>query len=172
MRFSERNGIYLLEIPHSDLGPFYVYCMADPQRNGSAWTVFMNRYDGSVDFSRDWHGYKEGFGNLEGEFWLGLKYINALTTVTRHPQELWIEMEDWECEMGYAKYSSFALSDESNGFTINLLGGYRGNVGDSLSFHQGLKFATKDNDVKSSEVSCAATYKGGWWYNPESCHKR
>jgi len=31
----------------------------------------MRRMDGSENFAREWNDYKEGFGNLTGEFWAG-----------------------------------------------------------------------------------------------------
>jgi hypothetical protein len=31
----------------------------------------MRRYDGSVNFSREWDDYKHGFGSLKEEFWAG-----------------------------------------------------------------------------------------------------
>jgi len=45
-----------------------------------------------------------------------------------------------------------------------------GTAGDSLSYHRGFPFTTKDsdNDVLSS-ANCAVYNKGGWWYN--ACYK-
>ena len=45
--------------------------------------VFQNRYNGRVNFQREWLDYVEGFGNPGGEYWLGkyffnLKYIFAV----------------------------------------------------------------------------------------------
>ena len=37
--------------------------------------------------------------------------------------------------------------------------------GDSLTYHLGQKFSTRDQDNDaSSEGSCAVWYKGAWWY--------
>jgi len=70
-------------------GPFDVFC--DQTTAGGGWTVFQKRLDGSVDFYRGWADYKRGFGNLNGEFWLGLDKINRLTKLRNR---LRVELED------------------------------------------------------------------------------
>jgi len=39
--------------------------------------VLVRRMDGSENFTREWQGYKLGFGSLNGEFWAG-SYFNIV----------------------------------------------------------------------------------------------
>ena len=56
-----------------------VYC--DTLTAGGGWTVIQRRQDGSVDFlNRGWLEFEEGFGELTGEFWYGLRSIHCLTS--------------------------------------------------------------------------------------------
>lgn len=79
--------------------------------------------------------------------------------------ELRIDMADFNSESRYAVYKRFYIGDETTGYRLHVED-YEGTAGDSLtSHHNGAQFHTKDRDTSSS---CAARYKGGWWYN--DCH--
>jgi hypothetical protein len=47
--------------------------------NGDDWLVIQRRTDGSVDFNRNWQDYKNGFGDFNGEFWLGITCITFIS---------------------------------------------------------------------------------------------
>jgi len=156
------SGVY--KIDPDGLGEFEVYC--DQKTAGGGWTVFQKRRDGSVDFFRAWNDYKRGFGNLNGEFWLGLDKINRLTESSSN--KLRVDLEDVEGKTVFAEYSSFAVTSEKAKYQLSL-GSYSGTAGDSLTYHRGQAFTTKDRDNdQSGHRQCALSYKGAWWYN--NCH--
>ncbi|XP_028411128.1 microfibril-associated glycoprotein 4-like [Dendronephthya gigantea] len=157
---NKKSGIY--EINPDGKGSFKVFC--DMITSGGGWTAFQRRFDGSVDFYRGWQDYKQGFGNLSGEYWLGLDKIHRMTNILEN--ELRIDMEDTSGNTRYAHYDSFKLSSENEKYKLNV-GGYHGTAGDSLKVHNGMAFTTKDND--DAGYNCAVTYKGAWWYS--SCHQ-
>ena len=111
---SKISSVYTIDPDGS--GPFDVYCDQTTARGG--WTVFQKRLDGSVNFYRGWKDYKLGFGNLNGEFWLGLDKINRLTKSGRH--RLRVDLEDVTGKTAYAEYDHFAVSSERNKYQLTL----------------------------------------------------
>ncbi|XP_078356670.1 ficolin-2-like [Oculina patagonica] len=152
------SGVYTIDPDGS--GAFDVFC--DQTTAGGGWTVFQKRLDGSVDFFRDWAYYKRGFGNLNGEFWLGLDKIHRLTKTTKN--RLRVDLEDTAGKTAYAEYDMFAVTSERTKYKLSL-GSYSGTAGDSLSRHRGAPFSTKDQDNDTwKSGQCAVACKGAWWY--------
>uniref|UniRef100_A0A3Q1GEB6 Tenascin-like n=1 Tax=Acanthochromis polyacanthus TaxID=80966 RepID=A0A3Q1GEB6_9TELE len=160
------NGIYTsgeVEIfPQGKLGmPMLVYC--DMETDGGGWTVFQRRKDGSVDFFRGWKEYTKGFGDVNGEFWLGLESLHNLTTMAK--MSLRVDLRDQD-ESVFAQYSTFEVAKRNYKLTV---GGYTGTAGDSLTYHNNRIFSTKDRDPATFITRCAMSYRGGWWY--KNCHE-
>ncbi|NWT71556.1 FCN1 protein, partial [Prunella himalayana] len=141
-----------------------VFC--DMDTDGGGWIVFQRRWDGSVNFLRDWDSYKRGFGNQLTEFWMGNDNIHFLTSLG--PCELRIDLRDFENNYYFAKYASFRVLGESEKYRLVLGDFLGGNAGDSLSYHRDMPFSTTDRDNDMSSFNCATEYKGAWWYN--DCH--
>ena len=94
----------------------------DQTTAGGGWTVFQKRLDGSVNFYRGWADHKNGFGNLNGEFWLGLDKIHRLTkTKNRLP----VDLEDTAGKTAYAEYDMFAVTCERTKYQLSI-GTYSG----------------------------------------------
>ena len=115
---AKMSGLY--KIDPDGLGEFEVFC--DQKTAGGGWTVFQRRQDGSVDFFRGWNDYKRGFGNLNGEFWLGLDKIHRLTASRN--KKLRVDLEATATIL-LAEYSSFAVANEKAKYQLTV-GGYSG----------------------------------------------
>ncbi|XP_075146268.1 fibrinogen C domain-containing protein 1-like isoform X2 [Haematobia irritans] len=171
---TKRSGYYYIKIEKFSNASFLVEC--DAHTDGGGWTIIQRRQDGSIDFYRPWDDYKVGFGMIEGEFFIGLEKLYALTNFLGS-QELLILMEHYNETNGNkvtnasAKYSSFAIGAECDKYDLKRIGKYSGTAGDSLQLHVGCKFSTKDQDNdRTSTKNCAEAYMGAWWYN--GCHWR
>ena len=153
------SGVYEID-PRDGLGSFNVSC--DMQTDGGGWTIFQRRKDGSEIFYRNWNDYKGGFGELYGEFWLGLDKIHRLTATH---VTLRVDVTATDNSKAYAKYEDFTIGNEASMYVM-YFGKYTGTAGDSLTYHKGMKFATQD---KNNGNGCATTYSGAWWYY--SCYQ-
>ena len=163
-----QNGLYLI-FTGSSFKYQVVYC--DQMSSGGGWTVIQRRQDGSVSFERTWDEYKAGFGKIRGEFWLGNDNIYTLTKAVAAPNSssLLINIKyPNNKQLFFALYSRFRIGDEAAKYKLNI-SGYSGNATDRLSYHNSMKFSTKDQDNDRRRDSCSLIYgKGGWWYN--NCH--
>ncbi|XP_061624715.1 angiopoietin-related protein 2b isoform X1 [Phyllopteryx taeniolatus] len=153
------SGMYLLK-PENANRLMQVWC--DQRHDPGGWTVIQRRVDGSVNFFRNWETYKQGFGNIDGEYWLGLENIYWLTNQGNY--KLLVTLEDWSGRKVFAEYASFRVEPEADFYKLRL-GRYHGNAGDSLTWHNGKQFTTLDRDHDAYTGNCAHYQKGGWWYN-------
>ncbi|XP_028424297.1 microfibril-associated glycoprotein 4-like [Perca flavescens] len=126
-------------------------------------TGTLSWLDGTVNFYRGWDQYRTGFGIAAGEYWLGLQSVFHLTLRKRY--ELLVDMEDFEGNKVFARYSSFSIDPESYGYRLHVSGFTDGGAGDSLSPHNGQKFSTFDKDQDIWNGNCARTHLGAFWYS-------
>ena len=159
-----RSGVYTIDPGCGK--PFSVWC---DMNNGGGWTVFQRRRDGSENFYRGWTEYENGFGNVKGEYWLGLQKINCLTGA-RPVAQLRVDLADFEGRYKYAHYKYFSVGDSSTNYKLRV-GGYisgpHAAAGDSFNYHNSMQFSTHDRDNDRYSLNCAANQQGAWWY--KSC---
>lgn len=84
----------------------------------------QRRTEGSIDFLRGWEDYKEGFGFLWNEFWIGFEKLSFLTNQNNY--NIRISMEDATGSSSYIQYEVFRTSDDKGDFRITRLGEYSG----------------------------------------------
>ncbi|XP_078509261.1 techylectin-5B-like [Lissotriton helveticus] len=165
----EHSGVYVI-YPAGPQAPVPVFCAITT--DGGPWTVFQKRLNGSLDFYRRWHDYRHGFGQADGEYWLGLQYIHLLTLQRKY--ELRIDLEDFEGNTASASYAEFSVSPGAinaalDGYTLHVAGFRDGGAGDSLTPHSGAKFSTLDRDRDMHVQHCAQYARGAFWYHDEGC---
>ncbi|NXJ37623.1 ANGL4 protein, partial [Ciconia maguari] len=154
----QSSGVFQVQPAGSQ--PFKVYC--DMTAEGG-WTVIQRRTDGSVDFDQLWDAYKNGFGDLRGDFWLGLEKIHHLVQEGRY--NLLIELEDWEGNSQVVQFV-FSLGGESTAYTLNLLGPLSGELENAIGDFRQLPFSTRDRDHDlKADTNCAKHLSGGWWFS-------
>ncbi|XP_078576495.1 uncharacterized protein LOC144862100 [Branchiostoma floridae x Branchiostoma japonicum] len=152
------SGVYTLQVSSTSVE---AYCDMNSEDGG--WTVIQRRQDGSVPFNRTWEEYKLGFGNKNGEYWLGNDNIHFLTM--RKNYTLRIVLEDWSGARSFAEYSTFRLSGEADGYRLHI-SGYSGTARDSMAFYNnGARFSTLDRDNDAWSYHCSQHFgQGGWWF--------
>ena len=150
---------------------FYVFQFWDPAaRQDDDEVVFLRRMDGSVSFDRYWADYQRGFGNPEGEFWLGLEALHQLTATNDY--NLRVSMTAWEdhnFEEHWLIYTGIQVGPYFDSYRLTLSGFDfpASSTGDTILVND------PGNNINGSEFTtrfrendhCAYNQRGGWWYN-------
>ena len=130
--------------------------------------IIQRRISDSVNFDRDWDDYVDGFGEEDGNFWLGLEEIHQLTTT--HNVSLYINIETFVGQPFTMKLEKFSVGNATSSYAWNYSwfsqSSDRVKVRVLGSYHNGMKFTTRDRDNDMWNRNCASDHnRGGWWYN-------
>ncbi|CAG0892067.1 unnamed protein product [Cyprideis torosa] len=141
------------------------YC--DQKTDEGGWTVIHRRgYFGLpvINFTKSWSEYRQGFGDLLKEFWIGNDLLHILTNSDDYV--LRIELADFEGNFAFAEYHTFNVGPEVSQYLLQV-GDYYGNASDAFSSHNGSQFSTFDrrNDLSHPCCPCVDSFGGGWWFN-------
>ena len=136
-----------------------------PVMDDDGWIVIQQRVNASVSFDRSWEGYVTGFGDANGNFWLGLCAMNMLTTA--YSMHLQIYVDPFNLPGVTINYSGFLVGDAASDYTLSVTSVHSGDeaIHNSLNFHSGMRFSTPDRDNDIHVSHCAAVYSSGWWFN-------
>ncbi|ESO87383.1 hypothetical protein LOTGIDRAFT_166531 [Lottia gigantea] len=136
-------------------------------------TIIQNRDKrcNEVDFNRNWQDYETGFGEVHGEYWLGLKHFKDIND--NNPSlQLKLYFQRWRLF-----FYSFNLSNDTDGYRFHFDSYINFNKNPTnMSLMSGVKsmsgqpFSTFDRDYFIH--GCPNRFKGGWWYLDDSvCSK-
>ncbi|XP_062592314.1 uncharacterized protein LOC134253749 [Saccostrea cucullata] len=167
------SGVYEVYPYSTSSRPVRVFCDMGTLHGG--WTVIQKRVDGVVSFDRVWSEYKHGFGEPEGNHWIGNDVIHQLTKGRN--SSLYVSITLVSGSRLYALYDRFSVSTEADKYKLFLEGYLEGTLGDSMvdtgyagKDLSGVYFSTPDRDYdRFLRGSCAGICKGGWWFN--NCYK-
>ncbi|KAH9525853.1 Ficolin-1 [Bulinus truncatus] len=139
--------------------------LCDIKTDGGGWIVIQRRVNKQTNFNQDWSAYKNGFGTLCGDHWLGNKHLHMMTSLRSF--ELRIDMVH-KTKNYTAQYSIFNVSGENKNFELHIEG-FTGDVIDDFTLNNNMQFSTpdRDNDVSLTK-QCGKQYRSGWWFR--DCH--
>lgn len=159
MNKNSPNGVYHLNI-HGEAVP--VYC----EMTAGGWIRIFNKIDRTIAFNKSWSEYRDGFGSLTGNHWLGLHNMHLLTRATNMTLRMVLSnSETNSSDVNTIEYGSFLLMPETDKYQLVLEKFLGGNLGDHADYHYKMKFSTSDRDYDLTGSNCASSLAGGWWFN-------
>ena len=168
--YTRANDVYVLK--RSTYSTSLAYCDMTTAEGG--WMVIMRRADGVERFNRYYDEYEEGFGDLNHDFFYGLKALHDLTHQTNWSLRIdfYDQSNDTESS-AYVTYDNFTVGRKDEGYKLKL-GTFESSEStfkDNLKDSNEQKFvAHRPNELPSEAHPCLQDDNiGGWWYSTPSC---
>ncbi|XP_034472668.1 ryncolin-4-like [Drosophila innubila] len=139
--------------------PFQVLCE-------NSWMIIQRRLNGNENFNKTWKSYVDGFGSLQGEFFLGLEKLHLITNSQTY--QLCIKVVDSSNIQYNAYYDYFEIGNSSAYYKLNSVGNLKGSSYNPMRISEQMVFTTYDFN-NNMPYNCPNTYGGGWWYT-QQCH--
>ena len=142
-----------------------VRAKCDVEGEDSGWLVIMRRDNTIassqyVDFSRDWMDYVNGFGELNTEFWYGLRNMHCLTS--REEVDLKIILKKTDGTEETYLYHTFRVGGAHTNYALTIEDVVLPPGGsDWMNYHNGAAFSTTDADHDTYSGNCATSWGGG-----------
>ena len=131
------------------------------------WIVWLRRVDNTVSFDRDLAEYKRGFGNVTGNYWMGLDQLHCLTNSADYMMR--VDTEGYlPGENKWFEYRTFKVGNEQTSYRLTLHDqNPSSTLGGHMFWNTNMKFTTRDVDNdRMSNINCAdQSGGGGFWYN-------
>ncbi len=171
--YDVKSGIYTIgRVCNENEYPFLVHdihgemkARCDMETVDGGWLVIQRRVAGETEnFNRGWADYENGFGDLSGEFWYGLKNIHCLTT--RDDVELRVELKSSDGTKVTWTYQTFKVGGVISKYRLSIGDGEGSSSYDFMVYGNNRPFSTRDRDNDASSSNCAARtdYGGGMWW--------
>lgn len=141
------------------------------ETNGGGWTVVMRRSSAEFSFERFFQEYEDGFGELSGEFWYGLRLLRDLTSRTPYVMQLdmFDRANDTESTSS-AYYGKFKVEGDNYTLTLGNFSGSDPQLMDNLIQFNNRPFIAEREKQDWIDIDrCIHDFKAGWWYANESC---
>ena len=163
---SSQTGLYEIKDPCAGdrefIKDYKMYVRCDMETDGGGWIVIQRRIaNGTVNFYRNWEDYENGFGDLDGEFWIGLRNMHELTN-----QEVELQVTAWNDNKTITwNYPTFRVYNADYNYYFTVSRG-TGDGTDVLAYNSGHYFMTFDHDHGYRYGHCVSSFQAGWWYFP------
>ena len=162
------NDIYLLK--KSTYSTSLAYCDMTTAEGG--WMVILRRADRMESFERFYDEYEDGFGELNHDFFYGLRALHDLTA-----QANWVLRIDFYNQSNdtdssaHVTYDNFKVGCKNDGYKLQL-GNFKPSEStllDNLREFEGQSFVARIRDEPLLPPCLNSGNSGAWWYIQNEC---